>query len=485
MTRHRAWATLISLLCLCLPLVAEAHPLGNFTTNQYVGVHVQADQVTIDYVLDLAEVPAAQARRDMDDDADGAISESESGEFQDTACAETREAIAVGLDSTSLTFDLEASALDFPDGEASLLTLRLECRFVSVSPVADGQELTVDISSFPDRTGWVELVLTGEGVTFDSDLPSESVTDRLRTYPEDLLSSPTNRRTGSAEVAIEAGTSIGLPPPQPGTETVEVTTRGPIDQLAALIDPAAGAPTIPIAMLVAVGLGIIHALAPGHGKTVMAAYLVGSKGTGGQAVLLGVAVAFSHTIGVLALGGLTLLGTSAFEPEDVFPILSVVSGLIVTGIGTWMLIRWWKHRASDGNNGGHPHDHSAGHDHDHHHGPGGHTHEVPAALAGAPGWKVLASMGLAGGLVPSTSAVVLLLAAVNLGRIPLGIGLIALFGLGMAATLVGVGFLLVTASRVGMERFSGRNWMWGVRRFLTPVAAVVVILVGAFLTLTA
>lgn len=94
-------------------------------------------------------------------------------------------------------------------------------------------------------------------------------------------------------------------------------------------------------------------------------------------------------------------------------------------------------------------------------------------------------MGLAGGLVPSTSAVVLLLAAVNLGRIPLGILLIALFGVGMATTLVGVGFALVTAHRSGAKRWGHMAWVDRVRRLLTPVAAVVVIVVGVFLALRA
>lgn len=474
--------SLVALLVLTAPLSALAHPLGNFTTNQYVGVHVEGGGVTIDYVLDLAEIPAAQQRRAMDADGDGEIDDSEADTYATDQCRRTSDKLGVFIDGSPLPMAVEATHLAFPEGEAGLVTLRLECRLVGGPLPPGGLDLNVENDLFAERLGWREMVLTTVGFDATTDLPSSSRTARLTSYPENLLSSPIDVRSGTAALNPAPDSGLGSPPPRPGAElpTQRVT---PVDALASLIDPSAGSPAFPIVMLVAVGLGILHALAPGHGKTVMAAYLVGSKGTLRQAMILGAAVAVSHTAGVLVLGLVTLVGTAAFAPEQVFPVLSMLSGLIVVGIGVWMLICWLGARRHQGHDD-HHHPHSPSSDL-HSHGGIPHSHTIPDEWAEGSGWKLLASMGLAGGLVPSTSAVVLLLAAVNLGRVPFGILLIVLFGVGMATTLVGVGLGLVGASRFGLDRLSGHSWIGKLRELLTPVAAVVVIVVGVFLSFRA
>jgi ABC-type nickel/cobalt efflux system permease component RcnA len=234
-------------------------------------------------------------------------------------------------------------------------------------------------------------------------------------------------------------------------------------------------------MAVALGLGVLHALAPGHGKTVMAAYLVGSRGTLRQAVGLGAAVAVSHTLGVLVLGVVALVATSSFAPDALFPVLSTASGLILVGVGMAMFVRFWRRRSHQQTDGAehqhHDHEH---HDHDHHH------HDDDVLFDGRSGWKVLAALGLSGGMVPSTSAVVLLLAAINLGKVATGILLIALFGIGMAGTLIGAGLAVVTAGRRGSTVLNGRGVdLTRVSRWLTPVAASVVLAVGVILTFDA
>jgi ABC-type nickel/cobalt efflux system permease component RcnA len=450
---------------LFLPAAAAAHPLGNFTTNQFLGLFLTPDSVLVDYVLDLAEVPTSQQRRQIDADRDEQVSAAESARFESETCAMIAGRLQLVLDGDRLALALEATDLSFPPGEASLPTLRLECRYRAGMRLEGASTLQISNGNFADRIGWKEMIAGSEDLALNGTLPSASATRRLRDYPRDLLSSPIEVQSATLQLAISAGTTIGAPPPPVGSGAEGST---PVDRLASLIDPASGAPALPLAMGAAVGLGVIHALAPGHGKTVMAAYLVGSKGTARQAMGLGLAVAASHTVGVLALGGLTLAGTAAFAPETVFPILSRISGVIIIGIGLWLLWRWFSSRR-------HLHDHQPD-DHQHHH------HRIEGAEAGRQGWKVLASMGLAGGLVPSTSAVVLLLAAVNLGRIPAGLLLIALFGLGMAATLVGVGFTMVKASSLGLERWGATGLIGRLRSVLTPLAGLVVIAVGLFLT---
>lgn len=467
-------AVVAAVVCL-VPLAAAAHPLGNFTTNQYLGVHLEPEQVTLDYVVDLAEIPASQQRRVIDVDADDRISAAEEAGFVSSGCRARGESLTVDLGGEPLVLAGGAGALVFPPGEAGLATLRLECRFTAPLDLAGPVLLRVENSNFPDRLGWSEITLSGHDADADTDLPTASATRRLTEYPDDVLASPADVRVGSALIRPAAGNVFGAAPPPLGAAASRST---PVDALAALVDPG-GAPALPLAIAVALGLGALHALAPGHGKTVMAAYLVGSGGNRRQALGLGLSVAVSHTLGVLVLGLVTLAGTSTFAPERVFPVLSLLSGVIVIGIGGWMLLGWARRR------GAHHHHHHDDHSHPHSHGGVPHTHALPASLEGKAGWKVLATVGLAGGLVPSTSALVLLLAAVNLGRIPLGILLIALFGVGMAVTLVGVGLGLATATRSGLSRLSGGGWVGRFRQSMTPAAAVAVMVVGGVLTANA
>src|SRR4029450_10159114 len=189
-----------------------------------------------------------------------------------------------------------------------------------------------------------------------------------------------------------------------------------------------------VAVLLAVALGAAPALAPGHGKTVMAAYLVGLRGTLRQAATIGATVTLTHTAGVLLLG-LVLTTSRAAAPERVSPWLGLGSGLLLAGVGVGLLVR-----ARPGHGHPHPHehpdpDHPHPHDHDHHQGA--------APGAGRPlGWRGLVAVGLAGGLVPSPSAVVVLLGGIALGQAWFGVALVLGYGIGMAAALTGIGLLL-------------------------------------------
>ena len=178
-----------------------------------------------------------------------------------------------------------------------------------------------------------------------------------------------------------------------------------------------------LALAVAAGLGALHAATPGHGKTIMAAYLVGTRRSVRDAVTLGLTVAVAHTAGVLALAMVVIGGATMFPAERVYPILSAISAVVVVALGIGMLRREVSHRAIH-------HDHR---DHSH---------------AAAAGTTSLVALGLAGGMVPSTSALVLLLGALAVHRPEFGVLLVAGFGIGMAATLVGAGLALVAAGRV-------------------------------------
>ena len=305
-------------------------------------------------------------------------------------------------------------------------------------------------------------------------------------------------------------------------------------QVGALLSgPSLDVAGLALALAIAVGLGILHALSPGHGKTIMAAYLLGSRGTVRTAVGLGLVVAFSHTAGVLALALLTLGASNLVPVERLYPVLGFVSGVIVIGLGAWLLwqrfVAWHAspvmapehaHAAGHAHDHGHEHDaracarrtstqhqwhahdhgaaeaHDHGHDHaDHHdhdhdhareqgvavehgHGPFRHRHEVPTQRTG---WRGLAALGLAGGMVPSVSALILVLGAVSVGRPDLGVLLTLAFGAGMALVLGGIGVIAVVGG--GMLSRAGRAYIPGRLVAAVPmVAACLVLIAGLVMT---
>jgi nickel/cobalt transporter (NicO) family protein len=245
--------------------------------------------------------------------------------------------------------------------------------------------------------------------------------------------------------------------------------RGGVDRAAAaftaLVSGRSLSPGFAAVALLAVALGAAHALAAGHGKTVMAAYLVGLRGTLGQAVTIGARVTITHTAGVLVLG-LVLSTTRAVASERVYPWLGLASGLLLAAVGVGLLVR-----AHTG------HSHSHGRDHDH---PHDSDHGHPHAAAPPLGRRGLVVLGLAGGLVPSPSAVVVLLGGIALGQAWFGVALVLAYGLGMAATLTGVGLLLARL-RTRMDRrlhLPAGPLLTRLGRLLPAVSGSVIVLVG-------
>ena len=416
---------LLGLAFALVPVAAEAHPLGNFTVNHYLGVVVRTDSVVLDYVVDMAEIPAYQERPAIAADPAG-------------ACRDLAGGIVLRLDEHRVSPEPTTTRLTFPPGQGGLDTLRLECGYVAtLAARVSSPVLNVEDTNHADRIGWREIVARGEGTVISTTLPSESVSARLTAYPQSLVASPLDVRSGAARVTL------------PTRDVLPVSIPAPDDAIG-----------IAAALLLAVGLGAFHALTPGHGKTVMAAYLVGTRGTRGQAVFLGLSVALSHTAGVLALALVTLAGSALFAPERMYPYLSALSGALVLALGAWMVAVRARH--------GRAHGHGHAHEHD----------ETSTSL----GWRSLAALGLAGGVVPSASALVLLLGAISLHRIELGLVLVLAFGVGMAAVLVGVGQLLVGTRSLAERRAAGHARFDAVLRLAPNLSAVAVLLFGVGMT---
>ncbi len=237
-----------------------------------------------------------------------------------------------------------------------------------------------------------------------------------------------------------------------------------------------------VALVVSFVLGGLHALTPGHGKAVVAAYLVGSKGRIIDAVFLGLVVTFTHTFSVIALGIVMLLAENYLVPEDIVPWLSLFSGVLIAGIGAWLLAKNMKqYYGGRGHGHDHSHDHGHAHGHHHHHGDG-HTHShAPAEVSTRTGFWGLLSLGISGGIVPCVDALVGLLFAISLNKLTWGIIILCAFSFGLAAVLVAIGVLMVVAKPF-IERFTGEG-VWLKR--LPIFSAAVVIILGAVLVFKA
>lgn len=462
----------LALLVLAPTGVASAHPLGNFTTNTSTGLVVGAEGVTVDYVLDLAEVPAFQVVERLGRGPDGHADPDAAQQYRTEQCDELAGGLQVQLDGEPVALTVAAADLSFPQGEAGLATLRLECRLeLDASSFVGERTVTVTDGNFPERLGWREITAVGDGVTVtDSDVPADSVSARLTDYPDELLQSPLRQREATVTVRPGGEGTTGTTPTEPGESVVGWVER----MTTAFTDLVATQElTVAFGFLatgIAIFLGALHALAPGHGKTVMAAYLVGSRGTSRQALQLGMTVAITHTAGVFALG-LVLSASQTVAPEQLYPYLGLASGLLFAGVGAMLLRRAVRARRRGHS---HAHDHSHEDEHGHSHGHShGHEHgDEPLT------WRSLLAPGLAGGLVPSPSALVVLLGGIAIGRAWFGVTLVVAYGIGMAATLVGAGYLLLRAR----TRFAGRapSGRWVRISSALPVATASLVVVGGF-----
>jgi nickel/cobalt exporter len=227
--------------------------------------------------------------------------------------------------------------------------------------------------------------------------------------------------------------------------------------------------SLAIGIAIAFVLGAAHAVEPGHGKTIVAAYLVGSRGTLKHAFLLGGIVTFTHTISVFALGVATLFLTQSFDVKTLFPALGIISGLGIVAVGLWILpSRWHMARHHHGDDHGHHHHHGHGHDHHHHH-----HHDHDHVHSGG-----LIALGASGGLVPCPSALVLLLTAISVGHVGAGLVLLVSFSLGLAVVLIAIGAAVLYAKRFVPERHAHGSFA----RWAPVVSAVVIVVVGIVMT---
>jgi nickel/cobalt transporter (NicO) family protein len=411
---------------LLAPAAAAAHPLGNFTVNRFSRVEVSGHRLYVLYVLDLAEIPTFQA-----------------GHIDARAYARriagNAHVIVAGRPAPLVVL---GQALAHPPGAGGLRTTRLEV--VLEGPRLDGPaSLAYHDANYADRIGWKEVVIGAR-------TPSRS--DELRAYPKDMLSSPLDITSATAKVAPGRGPDV--PPALSHGKVLEAPDRVADSGFASLVGRSHLSLLVILASLAAAMFwGAAHALSPGHGKTIVTAYLVGQRGTPRHAALLGLIVTATHTVGVFALGLVTLALSQFVVPEHLYPWLNLVSGLLVVGIGASVLRARLRRRRH------------------HHH----HHHEHPT------GFRSLVAVGVSGGLLPCPSALVVLLAAISLHRVAFGLLLIVAFSAGLALSITGVGLAAVVA-RTAFRRgtFEGP-----LVRLLPAASALVILAAGLAMTLRA
>jgi nickel/cobalt transporter (NicO) family protein len=472
------------------PQPAAAHPMGNFSINHFSALEVHPAFIRLSYVLDLAEIPTFQEMQDYQltpqpDDPGVAA-------YRERKVRELQQGLWLQVGGRPLSLTARSSTVVFPPGAGGLPTLRFSALYEASLEVGNGQ-LVYEDRNYPQRAGWKEIVATaGDGVTLvASSVPAESRSNQLTAYAADLLQAPPQDLRASLSFTAAApghespSTSQAkvLPPAAPRAPDTAQTPRSMLTELITARQLSAG--VIVFSLLVAIGLGAFHALEPGHGKTLVAAYLVGSQGTAWHAVLLGLTVTASHTIGVYVLGGVALFASHYVLPEQLYPWLGFTSGLLITGMGVMMLAQAWQghsgHHAHDSahdhvhHHHAHPHDHGhdhthSHHDHSHHHHLHPHEHRLPddRREQTSVGYGALLTLGITGGMIPCPAALVVLLSAVALQRIAFGLLLIVAFSLGLAAVLVSAGLLLVSARGI-VQRWRGEGSWLAYLPFLSPL----------------
>jgi ABC-type nickel/cobalt efflux system permease component RcnA len=417
---------LVLAAALAAPVAAQAHPLGNFTINRFARVEVAGHRLYVRYVLDMAEIPTFQARQE--------------GVNPAVYARRLARGLHVTVDGQPVPLTTTGHALAFPMGVGGLHTMRLEAIFRG--PVVDG-DVRVDVhdTNYVDRIGWKEIVVGAS---------TPSLSDELRAYPKSLLQSPLDKTSAKATLSPTADPVPGLT----HGAALEAPDRVADSGFTRLIGRSHLSVLVILASLAAALFwGAAHALSPGHGKTIVTAYLIGKRGSPKDAALLGAIVTATHTIGVFALGLVTLGLSQWIVPDRLYPWIDLVAGLMVVAIGLTVLRGRVAHAAA------HRHDHDHGHHHDH-------------------SKRGLLAVGVSGGLLPCPSALVVLLAAISLHRLAFGLVLIVAFSIGLALSITGIGLVAVLAKKA----FAKRSFDGLLIRALPAVSAAVIFVAGAVMT---
>jgi high-affinity nickel-transport protein len=504
-----------------------AHPMGNFSVNHYSKITIGQQSIEILYLVDMAEIPTYQEIREFEIIAKP--DDPSTVRYLDRQEPILRAGLVLESDGRPVHFETISRRVMFAEGAGGLPTMKIAFVFRGeIVGAAGAHALSYADNNFTGRAGWKEIVVVGDGPEIlSSSAPSADRSQELTNYSSDALNSPpqllsasVSYRTALAGAKNSTLISVFATPPsriapaarglQKPASAAAVTSSGALGRQLSLKTlavasqrPRARAQNTPrnrftelistqgklsfwfllTAALIAAGLGALHALEPGHGKTIVAAYLVGSRGTSRHAVLLGIVVTAAHTAGVFLLGAVTLYASRYIVPEQLYPWLGTISGLSVAGLGIFIFLR-----------------HLTGESGEHSHAPGEqHSHwflsmfkrSTPGASAGVAAstsssrvlsLRELCILGITGGIVPCPAALVVLLSAFSLHRIGFGLFLITAFSVGLAAVLVIVGLTMVYTKRFMSARMQSGS---AAVRYLPLVSSAFMVVLGVGITASA
>lgn len=508
--KYTSRAIAVLAIAFALPNVAYAHPMGNFSINHYGKIEVGAQRVDLEYVIDMAEIPTFQETQvnglTTDKNAPGVAV------YLGRQADVLKNGLKLELNGRLLHLDTISQQVIFPPGAGGLPTMKMGFHFRANMTVKGQQfySLHYTDNNFPSRAGWKEVIaVSSSAVTLSkSSVPSRDRSAELSNYPTDLLHTPPqtlaadltfNASPGDASNSERSASYEGGEMKLAANQ--QKTPRSAFTELVS--SNRTDVAFVLSAAVIAAMLGGFHAFEPGHGKTLIAAYLVGSHGTARHAVLLASVVTASHTIAVYVLGIITLFASKWIMPERLYPWLGAASGLLVAALGFTLFMR--RFIASDSVSTGH-------HSHAHSHGPGPlahrhtwwgahlhdyaspehqHSHEQAEHMpshdqtmmrtgeAKTISLKSLFVLGITGGIVPCPAALVVLLGALAIHRIAFGMCLIVAFSVGLAAVLVSFGLAMVYARRF-FSRFESRGPL--TERWLPLTSSAVITVIGVTIT---
>lgn len=475
---QRSFSVIAAFGLLFFPTYAFAHPMGNFSISHYSGIRIGGGFLELHYLIDMAEIPTFQELQQ-----NGIAARPEDPRmpaYLSAKAAVFAQGLHVTLDGRTLPLRVVSQDVIFPTGAGNLPTMKFGFAYRAEMPVDCASapcHLDYEDANFPNRAGWKEVVVTtGQEISLlSSTAPGRDRSGQLSNYPTDLLNSPPQLlqaslvfstmsiqtdaptspvvatgsrapnlrlgpRTGGNKVTPTLANALPKAAPSGGADTAmqvkpnqQAMPRNAFTELVATKQLGIGIALL--AAVIAAGLGALHALEPGHGKTIVAAYLVGSKGTARHALLLGMIVTISHTAGVYLLGGITLYAQKYILPDRIYPFLGVLSGILIAGTGCFLFLQRYV-------GGEFAHSHASDISASGRARATGNSQRRAGISA-----RQLLVLGVTGGMVPCPAALVVLLSAVALHRTAFGLYLIVAFSIGLAAVLIAMGFAAVYAGR--------------------------------------
>lgn len=497
------------LLVLTLPRAAQSHPLGDFSINQYFVVDGNAPKPLVHFLLDVAEIPSFTELDMLDTDYDSELSQVEVETYLDQRIPQLARFIAFTIDGKPVPLSVARHKLILLEGNGAMIVFNILLTLEATSEwPATPFTLSIASENYPDEQGTRECLLLPGAVRIDTtatlspdtvgeQTPVEQSVVNALVYGnrrasftmqltpgdtgttvepvEDFSWTSTARMAqeqgevgmshGLARAVLDSGFRDGMTgqakPVVSVAEGVDAesvgTAKRPSDEstasrLLSRVSEIVRTDHLPplllaLGLAIAAALGMGHAFAPGHGKTVMAAYLIGEQGTAWHAVILGIVVTITHTWSVILLGLVTLYFEGMISEAQVNFWTGVVSGGIIVAIGA-LLFRQRYHQLL-ATAGGNPGDWRFYHGHDH-------ASDEPTALVVGPGrapsYRNILWLGISGGVVPCPAALIVLLLALKVGKLTYGLSLILAFSVGLAAVLVIIGLLVVRASRILQRR---------------------------------